>query len=453
MPSVVPINLEKFAAGQPTGPDTVGDLCLGTEFKFLMLGLPRSEIDTTSPGSLLGCCQISSDDNRRMAHAALARAIGMRTEKDSSLAAAEGTKLVQPQAVSKPDIVEGGLDEKDYWPTHWIVKKANSVEHRPEDPRPDSRCTNGVAVSVELNSPKLAWKDTSVPPLVSKVLSRVRRFPTHVNYTCDVHVHIGRCDGTAFTLLTLKKLATVFWLAEPVIRSVRDPHSPNFTNKYTWGFEQRQYSRLALAIEGRHPASDPVTVAQDVLVRIRSGPGDPENVAEWYQYMDGVGSSETQYEALRAIWRCTSSQELGLLLSGSQREHRRLGFNFSAFGGEDERSRTNPRTIEYRILEGTLRDDLVQGWLQICGKLVELGMKGRQTDFHDIVQYLLSQQSTYEDFRLNRDLSPSWMFGPCGWRAQPSRSVLFAEFMERIGVSQAAYGPFQDKIQKEYRSV
>ena len=453
MPSLVPVNLENFAVDQPTGPDTVGDLCLGTEFKFLLLGLPRSEIDTASPDALPGGCQVGSDDHRRMAHSALARAINMRTEKDRRLTAVEGAKLVQPLAVSKPDIVECGLNEKDFWPTHWIVKKANSVEHRPEDPRPDTRRTNGVVVSVELNSPKLAWKDPNVPLLVSKVLSRVRRFPTHVNYTCDLHVHIGRCDGTAFTLLTLKKLATVFWLAEPIIRSVRDPHSPNFTNEYTWGFEQRQYSRLALAIRGSHPVSDPVKIAQDMLSRVRSGPGDPEDVAEWYQYMDGVGSAETQSEALRAIWRCATSQELGLLLSGSQREHRRLGFNFSAFGGEDERSRTNPRTIEYRILEGTLQDDLVQGWLQICGKLVELGMKGRQTEFHDIVQYLLSQQSTYEDFRLNRDLSPSWTFGPCGRKARPSRDVLFAEFMGHIGVSQAAYGPFQDKIQKEYGSA
>lgn len=445
MPSVLRSESGSLAAGQPTGPDTVNDLCLGTEFKFLMLGLPVSEIDHTTHSS--------PDDDIKMAHSALARAIRRQSEKHSQFGSLESAKSLQPQAVSKTDIIEAGLDEKDYWPTHWIVKKANSVEHRPEDPRVNSRRTNGVAVSVELNSPKLAWKDSTVPPLVSTVLSRVRSFPTHVNYTCDVHVHIGRCDGTAFTLLTLKKLATIFWLAEPIIRSVRDPSSPNFTNEYTWGFEQRQYSRLALTLAGEHPTSDPVKIAQDILSRIRTGSGTAENVAEWYHYMDGVDSSHSQYEALRTIWRCETSQELGLLLSGSQREHRRLGFNFSAFGGEDERSQTNPRTIEYRILEGTLRDDLIQGWLQICGKLVELGMKGRQTDFHDAVQYLLSQQSAYEDLRLNRDLSPTWRFRSTDGTTRPTRDVLFAEFMGRIGVSQASYGPFQDKIQQEYRST
>ncbi len=52
----------------------------------------------------------------------------------------------------------------------------------------------------------------------------------------------------AFSLLTLKRLATLLWLAEPTLRSIRNPNSENFNNQYTWGAEVRRYSRLATSI-------------------------------------------------------------------------------------------------------------------------------------------------------------------------------------------------------------
>jgi len=44
-------------------------------------------------------------------------------------------------------------------------------------------------------------------------------------------------------------------------------------------------------------------------------------------------------EAVLTIWRAASPLELGRLLSGPQRQLRRLGLNFSAFGEEDKRAR------------------------------------------------------------------------------------------------------------------
>lgn len=453
MPSAVVVGSDVGGVRWPPGPDMVDDLCLGMELKFLLLGLPRPEAGAVSRERLPDKQAANHDIYQKQAYSTLARVIERGTGLDKT-AAGVSASLVQPRAISKSDISEAGLSERDYWPSHWIVKKANSVEHVKEDPRPDRRRTYGVAVPVELNSPKLAWKDLYAPFLVSKVLSRVKALPTYVNYTCDVHVHVGRCDGVAFTLPTLKKLATIFWLAEPVLRSVRNPHSPNFSNAYTWGFEQRRYSRLALALDKKSSPTDSVTIGEEMLMRVRAGSGmRHEEDEDWRKYMGGTGNAAFRNEALRAIWQTASAQELGLLLSGSQREHRRLGFNFSAFGGEDERSRTNPRTVEFRILEGTLQEELVQGWLQICGKLVELGMKGRQTKFRDVVQYLVEQQPAYDDLRKRND--------PGQLRAQellerarrPNRDVLFSEFMENIGVDAAAYGPFREKIQQEYGTV
>ncbi|CAK7219552.1 hypothetical protein SBRCBS47491_003891 [Sporothrix bragantina] len=451
MPSAVVV--DHCDTNRPTGPDLVDDICLGMELKFLLLGLPRSEMagmsyeqfaDDTPTG---GC-----DIYQKQAYTSMARVI--QTVSSAEKLAGVGASSIQPRAVSRSDIADAGLKERDYWPSHWIVKKANSVEHTKDDPRPDLRRTNGIAIPVEVNSPKLAWRDLYAPILVSKVLSRVRTMPTYVNHTCDVHVHVGRCDGVAFTLTTLKKLATIFWLAEPILRSVRNPHSPNFNNDYTWGFDQRRYSRLALAMENRSPPTDNVLIGEEILMRVRSSPGvHREECEDWHKYMDGTGDAAFRNEALRAIWQTASARELGLLLSGSQREHRRLGFNFSAFGGEDERARTNPRTVEFRILEGTLQEDLIQGWLKICGKLVELGMKGQQAKFCDVVRYLVARQPAYDELRKGAEAATFRMPERQARSKWPTRDALFAEFMGTIDVDPTSYKPFQEKIRREYSSA
>ncbi|OAA57435.1 hypothetical protein SPI_07094 [Niveomyces insectorum RCEF 264] len=503
-----------------TGPDLVEHLAFGLELKFLLLGLPLTEGGGGGPSTpreqRLSDAHLASSESslQQRAYSAIARAIERgagseigkgkgritRNKEDratttatTTTAAADDENAVSApfslRAISRHDVARGGRSERDYWATHWIVKKANSVEHTATDPRPDARRTLGPAVPVELSSPKLAWwMDPCAPYSVREVVSRIKTFPVITNHTCDVHVHIGRYDGASFTLPTLKKLATVFWLAEPILRSVRDPHSPNFSNAYTWGSEQRRWSRLALALE-RHrrlaavaasaagiqdhadeelPVDD-VNIAEEVLLRLRQGNSGLRDKGEedWYQYMGSTGRSAFRNEALRAIWRTESTVELGLLLSGVRREHRRLGFNFSAFGGEDERARTNPRTIEFRILDGTLQEELVLGWLQICGQLTALGMKGHQAQFRDVVRYLLAQQPAYEELQRSAgDLAlgsreshgserverPGWP-GRSDRAARPSRHVLFGDFMDRIGVDAIAYEPFQAKILQEYGSA
>ena len=92
-------------------------------------------------------------------------------------------------------------------------------------------------------------------------------------------------------------------------------------------------------------------------------------------------------EAVLTIWRAASPLELGRLLSGPQRQLRRLGLNFSVLGEEDKRARKGPKTIEIHILEGILKEDLMFGWLHICCKWVELAMIDRQTQFRDAIKH------------------------------------------------------------------
>ncbi|EFX06603.1 hypothetical protein CMQ_6924 [Grosmannia clavigera kw1407] len=462
MPSIVDTVTESIGAGRPlaTGPDTVENLALGLELKFLLLGQPLNEgatpRDRLSEAPIMNRAQLY-----RQAYTSIARVVG-RTNFGFGGNGIGGSSI-HPRALSRDDILDAGHQESEYWPTHWIVKKANSVEHTKDDPSPDMGRTNGIAVPVELNSPILSWTDPYSPFLVREVVSRITTFPVAVNYTCDFHVHVGRQDGRAFSLSTLKKLATIFWLAEPILRSVRNPHSPNFSNSYTWGFEQRRYSRLALALDCPKAAGDGFNIAEAILQRVRSRNGlrrhKDDREDDWYLHMGEAGPSAAQNEALRAIWQAVSHRELGLLLSGPQRKYRRLGFNFSAFGEEDERARTNPRTVEFRVLEGTMQSELILGWLQICGKLVELGTKGHQTHFCAVVHYLLSKQHVYEDLRMldyRTSSFGSWNFDvlPTGRMANSTsrspRDVLFRELMDLIGVESAASVPFQMKIRQEY---
>ena len=131
-----------------------------------------------------------------------------------------------------------------------------------------------------------------------------------------------------------------------------------------------------------------------------------------------------QFEAIRAIWMTASHQELGRLLSGDTKQYRRLGFNFSGFGEEDERARNGPKTIEFRHLEGTLDSGLVLGWMHICCTLLEVAVEEPSVRFDDIVRALL------RDSR-RRDDPPD----------QP-----FTKLMEQLKIGRSIYNPFQRKM-------
>ncbi len=198
---------------------------------------------------------------------------------------------------------------------------------------------------VELSSPRLLWFDVEAQARAREVLGGLRRaYRDHitVNDTCDVHVHVGRMDGAAFSLLTLKRLATVLWLAEPTLRSIRNPNSENFNNKFTWGAEVRRYSRLATG-----------NATADELGRLYPEADDDDggDSDEFYRYYAAVACHRRVVHGGRGGRGESGSSgarprggELGRLLSGPQRQYRRLGFNFSAFGEEDERAlRARPR--------------------------------------------------------------------------------------------------------------
>ncbi|KAL1845553.1 hypothetical protein VTK73DRAFT_491 [Phialemonium thermophilum] len=381
--------------------DRVEDITVALELKFLlpMLSVDDDDDDTAWDGD-------ASDGHGKSPSSPWT--VGLRrhpTSLEGALALQAHRAIAETihyaagqRAVTLHDILQGGLQERDFWATHWIVKKANSAMpvHRHTDDGGGGSIEEGDGgtrrchwVPVEICSPKLPWKDeVRTRAALGAVLHALRsRHPDiAVNYTCDVHVHVGRADGRPFALDTLKRLATLLWLAEEPLRSVRDPASPNYRNVYTWGAEVRLYSRLAQALDGGLLGSSAAAIDRDGnLAGGRSADdydvGEKEGVV-----VDGA----REYRAVGAIWMATSRLQLGRMLSGPTKQYRRLGFNFSSFGEEDERARRGPKTVEFRVLEGTLADDVVLGWTCICCALVEtaVGTAGSRDRLWDLVARL-----------------------------------------------------------------
>lgn len=352
-------------------------------------------------------------------------------------------------ATTYRQIQEDRLERSDYWKTHWIVYKANSAVptyvsyEEGDDERPLIDVTapgyNKLAwIPVEVCSPKLWWteKAEAVASVASVCHTLQHGCKTVANHSTEVHVHVGRHDGLFYSLRTMKKLATILWLSEPILRGVKDPNSHNFDHTYTWSFPWREHSRIALALQGRLPggqttddlatgrADDFDTFVARARARARGGISGISGCDSPDETLRSAGGRR---QALRAIWRAATHEELGRMLCGTEGKYRRLGFNFHALGGEDARARASPRTIEFRFLEGFVDEDVVSGWVHACVALAALAVdQAEDWEFYDMVVLLL-------------DMPAAWPL-----------DARFAAMMHELGVPTAAYEPLRAIVRRNY---
>ncbi|KAK4231009.1 hypothetical protein QBC38DRAFT_277353 [Podospora fimiseda] len=334
-------------------------------------------------------------------------------------------RVMGEHAVAGEVIKAAGRTERELWDSHWIVKKSSSPEVR----EPESLIKEYVWAPVEVISHKFLINDPDTIRRIRAVISAIsKRHRILVNYTCDTHVHLGRKDDRAFTLETLQRLATLVWPAEQALRSIRDPRSPNYHNIWTWGFETPQ-SRLGMMVNGLEgPATH--------LVLTQNGLGIPDK-----QIVRAIAAQQSmpakELTVFQEIWKADSHRALGRLLSGSVRRYRRLGLNFSMFGLEDARSRINPRTMEFRFMEGTYDSDLVANWVLICYRFVELAILKSDDRYETTLGRLLQRIGSG-----TRDL-------PTGKERGAEIGREFRELMDDIGISRDVYGSFEKKVIEE----
>lgn len=316
-----------------------------------------------------------------------------------------------------------GFEEKRFWQSSWLVKKANSAE-----PLDDEKALEGyVWVKVEICSPKMLLNAVGGETLarMHKVLGALNSsHRLFANCSCEVHIHLGQIHGRAWSLPTLKRLGSLLWLAEPTLRSIRDPKSPNFHNTYTWGFAMRQHSRLA------HRVTDATAEHVDSLRYI----SDRQIKAA----ISGQFTASTKnLAAFGEIWKAETHLELGQLLSGDEKKYRRLGFNFSAFGEEDDRARNNPRTMEFRMMEGSVQTDLILGWLAICGTIAECAVATDDHRFAAAMGLLLQRSSSTDNG-----------VAPEGRATRMGKE--FRELMESLGVAEQHFVGFEKKVELDH---
>ncbi|KAK3363216.1 hypothetical protein B0T25DRAFT_444196 [Lasiosphaeria hispida] len=367
---------------------------------------------------------------------------------------AETIRTTGQNAITINAISDRNLAERDFWLTHWIVKRANSAEPGPAE-EAGGRQLAYVWVPVEISSPKrraprissssslsgLGGDKTKTQQQVNEVLAALcERHRLAANYTCEVHIHVGRMDGRRLALSTLKNLAMLLWLAEPRLRSIRDPKSPNIDNKYTWGSEMRKYSRLAQLVETMEKADsftkDPNPLGEDLL-------SNPSPASVFRQKM-----SIRDHLALGEIWAAESHLGLGQLLSGEGKQFRRLGFNFSAFGEEDERARRSPPTVEFRMMEGTVESHLIISWLLICGNIIQVAMLGPSDPRFTKAMSRLLGPGVRCGFTLG--YGAHYGSGSEGETLGVRRGREFRELMQDLGVPKSVYVGFEEKVTRDH---
>jgi hypothetical protein len=398
--------------------DRAEDISVALEWKLLLPLLapgakdPRPDDDRPVP-------EASCDDEvacLEQAHECVARAI----------------KEAGEEAVTMHSLLMEGVEEKEFWSSSWVVKKANSAV-----PMEEEKSLKGYTwVPVEICSPKMRLQDAQTRLRMQKVLDALHsKHRLAANCSCEVHIHLGRMDGRAWSLSTLKRLGSLLWVAEPTLRSIRDPNSPNSNNLYTWGFAMRQRSRLArqmLEEEADHAVTvlnEPRVITDEQITTAIRGPST-------------VPAKEVN--AFVRIWRAASHLELGQLLSGPEKMYRRLGFNFSAFGEEDDRAKRNPRTIEFRMMDGSVETRLILGWLAICGTIAETAVTASDHRFGAALGLLLQKSESDE-----RQLREGLTVGEDETLGE-QRGREFRELMQALGIEARHYRGFEDKIRREH---
>jgi len=336
-------------------------------------------------------------------------------------AVARTIKQAGEQAITMHGLLKAGVEERDFWSSSWVVKKANSAE-----PLDEEKAQRGyIWVPVEICSPKMRFQDPKTRVRMQRVLDALNA--SHriaANCTCEVHVHLGRIDGQPWSLPTLQRLGALLWAGEPTLRSIRDPHSLNADNLYTWGFAMHQRSRLAKLLDTPPAVPRELAVIHD------------NQIMEAVQGRSTTTGPSTLIDGIFRICETASHLELGQLLSGSEKMYRRLGFNFSAFGEEDERARLNPRTMEFRMMDGSIDTHLITGWLAICGTIAETAVARPDNRYAAALDLLLQRP---EGGRRRRRETLG---------AQRGRE--FRELMLALGIPAQHYRGFESKIKREH---
>ncbi|KAK5626158.1 hypothetical protein RRF57_001873 [Xylaria bambusicola] len=240
----------------------------------------------------------------------------------------------------------------------------------------------------ELTSPVMNTHDyaTNVDN-ICRVLKTVR---IHLNKSTSVHVHVGRGDEP-FSLLTVHKFVTLYWLTENAIFGLHHPSRE--TNRYC--LPLTKYSVLAKQSQSALDSED----------------GCPNDQGHRFEdYVSEAGLSRLRRTQLRRIWTCGSIEEVAKLmwiridmdwkLPGPD-ERGAVGFcRFLPAG----KSGGNISTFEWRQMSGSVDSNHINQWIKACIAFTDFCRLSDKVAFKEFVGKVIEKGDSYTGIELLKAL-------------------------------------------------
>ncbi|KAI1758316.1 hypothetical protein F4782DRAFT_20586 [Xylaria castorea] len=240
---------------------------------------------------------------------------------------------------------------------------------------------------------------------VCRVLKSIR---VHLNKSTAVHVHVG-CDDEPFSLFTLKKFTTLYWLTERAIIELHHPSRHN--NKYS--FRLNNYSLLASKSQAKLEEEEQSSLD-----------GVLDTMAE---YVPEAGLSKLRHAQLRRIWVCSSIEEIATLMQSggkvlqSRAAGKRGSIGFQRFlpagktGG-------NIQTFEWRQMSGSFDANHINQWVKACIAFTDFCRLSDKTTFKGLMENIIERGKKYAgiellealdvDTQIFRDMLEVWSRDP-----------------------------------------
>ncbi|KAL0935990.1 uncharacterized protein CTRU02_208205 [Colletotrichum truncatum] len=215
---------------------------------------------------------------------------------------------------------------------------------------------SGGITGVELCSPILRDQQTDFDKIVNIVKLVRNSMRPMLNPTCGFHVHVGNVRN--FSLLSLKRIVTLIWAADPILYSL--VHPSRRENAYS--IPPRKGSKLANN-QDLPPYSDVWNLRRDKLHELE---------IESHVPMDKI--PDRLQREIYQIWSAVNERVL-IGLVGSP-VGARTGISLHRIKPVEDMDTENPAatvyegTIEFRCLEGTLHPELIVQWVKLLLAIV-----------------------------------------------------------------------------------
>ncbi|KAL7622171.1 hypothetical protein AAE478_007674 [Parahypoxylon ruwenzoriense] len=216
---------------------------------------------------------------------------------------------------------------------------------------------------------------------ITDICRAIRSLRVHLNETTSVHVHVGRGEES-FTLLTLKKFATLVFLADTMLLGL---HHPSRRDSMHCRLLKDSSSVGRKTLDYLLEANNPLTKAQAQQMSSFVPPLPPS-----IRTLQGSESIERL-----ACLMCDENPDFGRFHRGTVSFSRFLPFGKT--GG-------NTHTFEFRQMGGCLEPNAIIHWVKVCVAITDFARLSDAQTYKKLLQRVSEEDSTFSAFDLLREL-------------------------------------------------